>query len=210
MQSKHLETSDKEAALHLIDEVMKGFIMHPVHSPQAEELMSNMNRYMLLFSGHLTLIQNALMEIQALSQQRQEIQGNGGKSEIQSRIVSKLREAYELADTMMNYKMKTLLVQELGNLSWYAIFDQKFELAENSARQALALDSSQIWINTNLAHSLILIDKTAEGIALYDQYKDIQHSDGQLMRTIFLSDIDEMEQAGITNPAWEEVKRLLK
>ncbi|MBK9980818.1 MAG: tetratricopeptide repeat protein [Saprospiraceae bacterium] len=210
MQSKHPETADKEADLALIDLVMKGFMMNPDHSTEATTLMSDMNRFMLLFSGHLTAIQNAMMEVQSLSDQRQKITGNKGKSDIQSRIVARLEEAYRLADTPTMGKLKDILSQELGNLAWYAIFDRKYVLAEASARRALELNPGQTWVNTNLAHSLILQNKVVEGKAIYDQYKDVVHTDGQLMRVIFLSDIDEMEKAGIKHPAWEDVKKMLK
>lgn len=210
LQARHVETTDKDKALALIDSVMKLFVLRPVHSPKAEELMVSMNRFMLLFSGQLNLIQGYLMEVQEFRAQRQQIKGQTGKSDIQTKILSKLEEAYWLVDSEMRGKLGTILAQELGNLSWYAIFDHKYSLAETSARKALALDPSQIWVNTNLAHSLILEGKVDEGKAIYQEYKDMKHSDGRLMRVVFLSDIEELQEAGIKNPAWEEVKILLQ
>ncbi|MGB5024862.1 MAG: tetratricopeptide repeat protein [Saprospiraceae bacterium] len=208
--SRHIETANKEETIALIDVVSNAFIKYPVRSEKADEIQKDLKKLKLEFSGQMSLIKNAMKEIQILNDERKKVEGNTAKSEIQSRIVSKLEEVYQLGDVGLKDILKTTLAKECGNLSWYAIFDRKFELAEVSARRALALDSNQTWVNTNLAHSLILIGKVEEGKALYDQYKNTKHTDGRLMRLIFLADIDELEKAGISNPAWKEVRKILK
>ncbi len=212
--SRHLETADKKAALALIDSVLIRFARladQRIVEPTAEMIMyqKNMNSYMILFSGQMNVFQEAMVSVRTLSNTRQAIEGDVGKSSIQIQLISKLEFAFKNAPEEHQERIRQMISQESGNLSWYALFDRHYVLAEVSARRSLELDSSKTWVYTNLAHSLILQGKVESGKDVYNQFKNVNHTDGRMMKIIFLEDIKELEKAGITHPAFAEVKKLL-
>lgn len=81
-------------------------------------------------------------------------------------------------------------VNALGSQSFQCIFVSQYEKSEQYAREALAIDSSQHWINTNLAASLLLQDKYDEAKIIYRQYKDE-------LKDSFLQDLNDFETAGV-------------
>ena len=60
---------------------------------------------------------------------------------------------------------------DLGNTSYYAIFQKKYDEAEKYASEAIAADESQHWRYTNLAASLLLQGKFTKAEAVYKQWK---------------------------------------
>ena len=81
-------------------------------------------------------------------------------------------------------------VEALGSQSFQCIFVGQLEKAEQYAREALSIDPTQHWINTNLAASLLLQGKYNDAEALYRQYKDE-------LKDSFLDDFNEFEAEGI-------------
>ena len=95
-------------------------------------------------------------------------------------------------------------VKALGSQSFQCIFMNKFVKAEQYAQEALAIDPSRHWINTNLAASLLFQGRYAEAEAIYRQYKD-------KLKDSFLQDFNEFEAAGvIPKERKADVKRIRK
>jgi tetratricopeptide (TPR) repeat protein len=81
-------------------------------------------------------------------------------------------------------------VNALGSQSFQCIFVGQLEKAEQYAREALSIDPTQHWINTNLASSLLFQGRYAEAEAIYRQYKDE-------LKDSFLGDFEEFEKSGV-------------
>ena len=95
-------------------------------------------------------------------------------------------------------------VNSLGNQSFQCIFVKQFEKAEQYAREGLSIDSSKLFIQTNLAASLLFQGKHNEAEAIYRQYKE-ELKDG------FLQDLQDFEAAGvIPKERMADVERIRK
>jgi tetratricopeptide (TPR) repeat protein len=64
-----------------------------------------------------------------------------------------------------------------GSLSWYQMLIGEFQNAERSAIQGLKLDSNQLWINTNLASSLLLQGRFEEAKTTYLKFAITESDD---------------------------------
>ena len=95
----------------------------------------------------------------------------------------------------------------LGNMSFNAIFRQQYAEAEQLAREGLAVDSTQHFIYSNLAASLLLQGKYTEAEPIYRQYKDE-------LKESFLDDFKQFAEAGVIPKEREEdverIKRMLE
>ena len=210
VRSDHLETADKKAALALIDNINKRLRTPGLNPDEVKEFQQNMETYRKIFSGQMGAFEQAVIALGPLQNQRKKIAGNTGKTSIQRQIVAKLEQALEASPVGNKKTTQTLLAQESGNLAWYAIFDRQYALAETAARRALILDPSQTWVNSNLAHALLLQGKWEDAKAIYLRLKDVKHTDGRFFKAIFLEDIEEMKKAGISHSQFEEIIRMLR
>ena len=103
--------------------------------------------------------------------------------------------------------LKSDYVITLGNQSFYAIFMKQFIEAEQCAREAISIDSTQLFIYTNLAAALLFQGKYAEAEAIYRQYKSE-------LKDSFLGDLKQFAAAGVIPKEREEdvekIKKLLE
>jgi len=97
-----------------------------------------------------------------------------------------------------------------GNLSWHLLIVDSFKQAEKFARLGLQMDTSQIWIKTNLAHSLLLQGRYSEAEKEYLSIKEIKDIDGTLFKDEILKDFADLEKSGITNADIKKIKELLR
>ena len=106
---------------------------------------------------------------------------------------------------------KADLASQYGNLAWYRLFTQEYAEAEAAAREALRLDPSGAeWVHTNLALTLLLQDRYAEAEAIYRRYKGRRYDTDRSWDEVFLSDIRELEEAGIRHGDFGRVRKLLE
>ena len=97
------------------------------------------------------------------------------------------------------------------NLSWYALFANKPQVAIQTAQKTLALDSSKVGVETNLALGYLLNNQYPQAEAIYLKLKGKSFpGDKRLCKDVFLKDIAALEAAGITHPDFERVRALLK
>ena len=90
----------------------------------------------------------------------------------------------------------------LGSQSFYAIFAKQYAEAELYANEGLVVDSTQHFIYSNLAASLLFQGKYAEAETIYRQYKD-ELKDG------ILDDFKQFAEAGvIPEERKEDVERI--
>lgn len=106
--------------------------------------------------------------------------------------------------------MQSLISAAHGNLAWNLLFAKHFPEAEVAAREGLATDPSQIWINTNLALALLYQGKFEEAKALYLRFKDQTIDEKRFFKAAFLQDLRDLEAAGITHPDVTKIRWLLE
>lgn len=107
-----------------------------------------------------------------------------------------------------NSQIKNLLASNYGTLAWYQLFNRQFTAAEQSASLGLQKDSSEVWINTNLALALLYQGKWEEARKIYLSLMDKPYKEGTY-RATFLEDLAALEKEGITHPDAEKAKKLL-
>ena len=102
---------------------------------------------------------------------------------------------------------KSDYTSRLGSQSFNAIFMKQYQEAERCAREALAIDSTQHWIQGNLAAALLFQGKYGEAEAIYCQYKSE-------LKDSFLDDLKQFAEAGVIpkerEADVEKIKKLLE
>ena len=73
------------------------------------------------------------------------------------------------------------------------------------------LSPESIGVVSNLASALLFQNKYEEALAYYQEWKDKEWSDDRYGKfcEVFISDLKELEEAGITHPDVEKVRRFL-
>jgi len=104
-----------------------------------------------------------------------------------------------------------LFASDYGNLSYLLLFENKPEDSETAAVKGLTCDSTQTWIKTNLAHSLLLQGKFDDACKIYIEIKDqiTANNKTKTYKDIILSDFKALESAGITHPDFDRIRDLL-
>ena len=122
---------------------------------------------------------------------------------VNQELLPLLKTKYKENDKIWKYEY----VSMLGNQSFFAIFMKQYAEAEQYARKGLAVDSTQLFIYTNLAAALLFQGKYGEAEVIYRQYKD-ELKDG------FLGDLKQFAEAGVIPKEREEdvekIKKLLE
>uniref|UniRef100_UPI0024A87E27 tetratricopeptide repeat protein n=1 Tax=Phaeodactylibacter xiamenensis TaxID=1524460 RepID=UPI0024A87E27 len=108
-----------------------------------------------------------------------------------------------------NPELNNRIANEYGSLAWYQLFDRQFAAAEASARKGMEVDNTQEWINTNLALALLHQGKFEAAKEVYLKLKDKPYGEGTYL-SVFLEDLDALEEEGITHPDVERVRALLR
>jgi tetratricopeptide (TPR) repeat protein len=103
-------------------------------------------------------------------------------------------------------KQKPRFVHALGEVSYYALFMRQWTVARAAAEEALALDPSQIWIETNAAHARMFAGETAAARDLYlvNRGKDV--NDLGKWEDVVLDDFNRLRQAGLDDPLMAEIE----
>lgn len=89
------------------------------------------------------------------------------------------------------------LSKNYGNLSWYLIFENKYEEAVKASEKGLKLDAEQTWIYTNLALSNLLAGNKETTLSIYNEYKELNTSNKKSFREVFKTDLKEVKEAGL-------------
>ncbi|WP_337045406.1 tetratricopeptide repeat protein [Emticicia sp. 17c] len=104
----------------------------------------------------------------------------------------------------------TILASSYGNAAWYALFCKQSVQAEHYARKGLSVDTSQHWIYTNLALALLLQDRWAEAQEIYQTKQNLSGNNEKPLKEAFLNDLITLEQAGISHPDFEKVRKMFR
>jgi tetratricopeptide (TPR) repeat protein len=103
-----------------------------------------------------------------------------------------------------------------GNAAWYALHTRQAKTAEEYARQAIEIDPSALWVNTNLAHALLLQRRYGEAEELYRSLKKspYEQDTSKTYADILLHDLQQLACSGAIpaehQPEVERVKAFLR
>lgn len=100
------------------------------------------------------------------------------------------------------------IAQSLGGLSFTRLFVGQYPEALRDAREALQIGPVELWIRANEAHALLLMDRQAEALAIYVQYRDQPVKAGQTFREAVLEDFAALRKAGVNHPGMAKVEEL--
>ena len=105
---------------------------------------------------------------------------------------------------------QAMALQAYGSLSWYQLFAKQYLAAEQSAQHGLALDASQTWISTNLAHALLFQNKDVAAKKVYDALKIQKNTEGVSYRDVLKEDFDALEKAGLDKTQLDKARQWIK
>ena len=105
-----------------------------------------------------------------------------------------------LNDLLHKYKdpiyYKPQLAQNYGSLSWWYLFTKEYSKSEQSARQALKLNSASI-AKTNLAHALLFQNRFSEAEAVYKELSQTIEDSNETYSQILLDGLNELGKANV-------------
>lgn len=99
------------------------------------------------------------------------------------------------------------VVNPYGHVAWYSLLANQAQRAANYAQAALKVNSSQTWINVNLAHAYLLLGRYDDAKAIYLKVKDTPHSsnDKRTYAADIRDDLDIFRKLGITTPDFDRI-----
>ena len=122
-------------------------------------------------------------------------------------IINELEVSYK--KNSHNEKLNSLLANTYGSISWYYIFRKQFLKTLESAKRGLVIDSTQIWINSNLALGYLSQGKLREAEEIYAKYKDFGFDDQRSFKDVFVDDLHTLREANIILPNMREAEDFL-
>lgn len=105
---------------------------------------------------------------------------------------------------------RNALTDALGSLAFAELFNRQPREAIANAKEALAIDPTQVWIQTNLAHGYLFDGRYEEAKAIYLKFKDVQVPGEQTFAESVLDDFRRFREQGVTHPDMEKIERLLE
>jgi tetratricopeptide (TPR) repeat protein len=98
---------------------------------------------------------------------------------------------------------------ELINISWYALFANRFERALEAGDRAAALDPESLSAQTNRAHALMLLGRDREALALYVAHKGENSSGSSKWEEVIASDFDELQKHSLSHPLMAQAAKAM-
>ena len=206
---KNLDMAPRAEALELINEAKTIIAQCDSTSRLVEIRKENIGifeSYFVSLTPEDLLVQGELNKFEALQRQL------GQDSTIELRNSRRKDMSVILENALKTYpKNKNLIAysaEYYGNLSWEYIHEGQFAAAEQAANQGLEIDSSIEWIKSFLAPALLFQGKFKKAQKIYIAMKDLPNVNGTY-KNAFLSDLDKLEQIGITHEDVAKIRELL-
>jgi tetratricopeptide (TPR) repeat protein/CHAT domain-containing protein len=113
----------------------------------------------------------------------------------------------EEAETASAGKPGARTAAALNNVAWYALLSRDFSEALAATERAHALDPSDLAVETNRAHALLLLGRVGDARALYRRHKGkpMSLSSNALWEDVIADDIEAFAKAGVRNAAFESI-----
>ena len=205
-QNYQNETATKvKSYLRQVESILTRYPRHPLAITLKKEV-DNIAAYLKTY--------NIYKDIQAIKQQVGAAPNQAAKIQKQRLVVERYRQFITEGYPDLLWE----LGGAYGDLAWYLLFDRKFAEAEQVARQAISpanfikpadYDKKIEWVHTNLALALLFQGKYIEAATIYRNFKDKPYNKVTYKET-FLSDLNELEKAGITHPDVAKIRQMLQ
>ena len=98
------------------------------------------------------------------------------------------------------------LARTLGYMAWCKVFSHSFDEAARYMQEAVALDSSQVWLHLKRAPIALLTGAFQDARLIYVEYADRLPE----AREVFLADLTLLEQSGVDHPDIRKARKLLE
>jgi hypothetical protein len=89
------------------------------------------------------------------------------------------------------------------------LFNRHPQDALDRAEEALKLDPAAVWIETNVAHALLFLNRFDEAKAVYLKYKNTRVDDGRLFSAAVKDDFAQFRKFGIDTTNMKRIEALL-
>lgn len=96
-----------------------------------------------------------------------------------------------------------------GRLCHFQLFARQFSEAVRSAKLALTIDNTLIWIKCEFAHALLLDGRYEEAVKIYQEVKPLKTKEGKSYADICCDSLNELEKDGVTNKDIDKVRKML-
>lgn len=104
---------------------------------------------------------------------------------------------------------KTASVLDLNLLGELYLYSKQFEKAQKVLKEAESIDSSELLVQLNLAHTFMFLDKMSECREIHNKYKIQNISAKQTWKNKTINDIDKFQKAGLPVDNFKKVLRLV-
>ena len=94
--------------------------------------------------------------------------------------------------------------------SWYALILKKYAEAVALSNKGLKTAPTNLLLETNLAHGLLLSNRKIEAVKIYTRNIGKKMNDKQSWQDVVHEDFTALRKAGITSPEMKKVEKLLK
>jgi len=114
-------------------------------------------------------------------------------------------------DDMQNEALKRELAIACGDLALLELLDGNNLNAISASLRGLESDSTQVWIEINLAHGYLFTDQYEKAREIYHGNKDVKINGGrQTFGEVVLEDFEKFRDKGIEHPDLMRIEALMQ
>ncbi|MEO6036950.1 MAG: hypothetical protein ABIQ93_00970, partial [Saprospiraceae bacterium] len=194
-------------------------------SPTGDTLLTGTERYFALYhhlerylnAAHLAKITGKMQQTIGIDLADFEDEAIKNQKAMEQQIAIVDFTEQEFSKNPSDDGTRVRLASAYGSLAWFYLFVNKPEKSIDAAKKALQLDSSQTWVNTNLALGYLFVDQWDEAEKIYRRlYKDDWQKSGfgsSKLKTFleaFEDDLKNLRKAHIVYKDLEKAENLLK
>lgn len=120
----------------------------------------------------------------------------------------KYEEAIDLLNDKIINKGKVSII-DYNILGELYIYSKQFDKALKTLKIAESIDTSELLVQINLAHTFMFLDKMSECREIYNKYKLQNVSAKQTWKNKAINDLDKFEKAGLPKDNFKKILRLV-
>jgi tetratricopeptide (TPR) repeat protein len=102
--------------------------------------------------------------------------------------------------------------QHLNSLGWYYLLNRQFTKAETLFKKGIEINSSNVYLQSNIPHILLFLGKTKKAMQLYLELKDKEfdkEAGYATFKDAFMSDFTDFEKQGMDKSLFVQIKKAL-
>ncbi len=158
---------------------------------------------------------NMLDSAEYFARKMLQLRPNASRSLLSMRAVKATQKDFRAAEyyarrvlDAKNAENEPLQVNDYANHAYYLLFTGDYAGALQEAEAAYALEPRD-WVLVNRAHALLFLYRQDEAFQVYETLKEKSNdapSGSGVLKKVILADLDEMQAAGLTHPAWPKLR----